>query len=194
MDDRHAFRAIWHDYDGGIYFITICSYQKYQIFGYIEEQMFHPSRLGELVNEHIQLIPEFNGDTKVLNYVVMPNHIHMVLLMKAEEKVVKRGNPEDAAADAINRVPTVHKMGCLKPPKHDVPVDDFHHNSRLAVIIGSFKAGVTRMARSRLVLSVPCWQSRYHEHIIRDRRSYENIMNYIDNNVINWNLDCFNPQ
>lgn len=187
MDDRHAFRAKWHDYDGGIYFITICSYRKCRIFGDIEEQMFHSSRLGELVNEHIQRIPEFNGDAEVLNYVVMPNHIHMVLLVKEE----KRGN---TAADAINRVPTVHKMGCLKPPKHDVPVDDFHHNSRLAVIIGLFKAGVTRMARSRLALSVPCWQSRYHEHIIRDRRSYENIMNYIDNNVINWNLDCFNPQ
>jgi len=35
------------------------------------------------------------------------------------------------------------------------------------------------------------WQSRFHDHIIRDARSFETIQNYIANNPANWNKDKF---
>lgn len=35
------------------------------------------------------------------------------------------------------------------------------------------------------------WQRNYHEHIIRDDRSYRNIADYIVNNPANWSLDKF---
>ena len=35
------------------------------------------------------------------------------------------------------------------------------------------------------------WQSRFHDHIIRTDESYQKIHNYIENNVLNWNLDQF---
>ena len=33
------------------------------------------------------------------------------------------------------------------------------------------------------------FQPNYHDHIIRDEQSYENISNYIINNVVNWEKD-----
>ena len=35
------------------------------------------------------------------------------------------------------------------------------------------------------------WQSSYHDHIIRDRRDYDDIWRYIDENPAKWNEDEF---
>lgn len=111
----------------------------------------------------------------------MPNHIHMVLYINEKN---------DATNECIHP-----NLGCLKPPLHGEECSDYHHNSPLAVIIGTFKAAVTRTARARCIapLQGRIWQRLFHEHIIRHPRAYDNIMNYIDNNVENWAYDCFHP-
>ncbi len=35
------------------------------------------------------------------------------------------------------------------------------------------------------------WQRGYHDHIIRDRRDYEEISKYISENPLKWQYDCF---
>ncbi len=181
MADRHAFRANWHDYNSGIYFITICSNKKKHTFGNIKDSTFYPTELGKMIDEHIQLITRHHPDTELLNYVVMPNHIHLVLAVGTRIFASESTKPQ-----------LENKLGCLRPPMHGEAPPDFHHNSKLATIIGSFKAGVTRIARARKIAPLPCWQSRFHEHIIRNQTAFDNIMAYIDNNVINWDIDCFN--
>lgn len=64
------------------------------------------------------------------------------------------------------------------------------HNSMLAKIIGNYKAAVTREYRQKIVdinkeSQKRIWQRLYHENIIRTQKSYDNIMNYIDNNIEN---------
>lgn len=36
------------------------------------------------------------------------------------------------------------------------------------------------------------WQRSFHDHIIRNKRAYFNILNYIQNNPANWQQDKFN--
>lgn len=189
MADRHRFRAQWHDYNDGIYFVTICSHEKRHVFGHIRNGEMHFSRLGEIVAQSLESIPIHYPNAEVYNYVVMPNHVHLVISVRT--RYIASPQPEDT----INP-----NLGCLKPPKHGEACEDFHHNSCLATIIGSFKAAVTRQA-NRLGggdglggrdVSRPYWQQRYYEHIIRDQRAFDNIMNYVDNNVMSWAADCFN--
>ena len=189
MADRHRFRAQWHDYNDGIYFVTICSHEKRHVFGRIRNGKMFFSKLGEIVLQTLESIPIHYPNAEVYNYVVMPNHVHLVI------SVGTRYIASPKTDDTINS-----NFGCLKPPKHGEACEDFHHNSCLATIIGSFKAAVTRQA-NRLGggdglggrdVSRPYWQQRYHEHIIRDQRAFDNIMKYVDNNVICWASDCFN--
>lgn len=84
MGNRHQFRADWHDYNGGIYFVTICCAEKRHYFGEItfDETVglrFCASALGFIVEESIQAIPSYYSDVDILNYVVMPNHIHLII-------------------------------------------------------------------------------------------------------------------
>jgi REP element-mobilizing transposase RayT len=59
----------------------------------------------------------------------------------------------------------------------------------LASIIRGFKIGVTQNAR--LINPRFAWQSRYHDHIIRDKTSFERIAAYIKNNPADWKKDKF---
>ena len=35
------------------------------------------------------------------------------------------------------------------------------------------------------------WQKSFHDHVIRNRRSYQKIREYIKNNPVTWENDCF---
>ena len=35
------------------------------------------------------------------------------------------------------------------------------------------------------------WQKSFHDHIIRNEQDYIRIAEYIENNPINWEKDCF---
>lgn len=58
-------------------------------------------------------------------------------------------------------------------------------------IIGNFKSGVSRLAHQTLDFSSTLWQSRYHDHIIRNEPDLLRIREYVQNNPCRWNLDTF---
>ena len=85
LANRKPTRLKGYDYSvSGYYFITICSKDKAKIFGSIVGGGAHDapnialSKIGETVNKYIlssNNIPEIT----VENYVIMPNHIHLIL-------------------------------------------------------------------------------------------------------------------
>ncbi|MBF0751164.1 MULTISPECIES: transposase [unclassified Pasteurella] len=67
----------------------------------------------------------------------------------------------------------------------------FGHGQRknLASIIRGIKASLTSFAiKNQMPFQ---WQPRYHEHIIKTEKAFTYIYHYIENNVINWKMDCF---
>lgn len=179
MTDRHRFRAAWHDYDSAVYFVTVCAANKRSIFGHIAGDTMLLNELGLITDKAINEIPQHYPYVEIWNHVVMPNHVHMVVFV---------GTRHAASASTARA-----NCGCLHPSRHGEPCADNHHNSQLARIVGSFKSAVTRIARTRHAASLQVWQPRYHDHIIRHQMSFDNIMNYIDNNPAIWSADCFNP-
>ena len=193
MSDRHAFRAEWHDYNSGIYFVTICSKDKQHIFGKIKDSIMILSDIGKIVERCILDISNHHTNVELWNHVIMPNHIHMVINLATPPPVGTRYIASEQPMQTAGQ-----NMGCLRAPRHGEPCEDFHHNSSLAVVVGTFKAAVTRLMRTRCIASLrrqhqiqTVWQPRYHEHIIRNQRAFENIMNYVDTNIEKWSHDCF---
>lgn len=140
----------------------------------------HYSSIGVIAGECIKDISNHTSYAEVINYVIMPNHIHMVISVGAQYIA-----PTTVKASA--------NIGCLRHSRHGEPCTDFHHNSLLAVTVRTFKAAVTRLMRAQCIAPLPhLWQRNFHEHIIRNQRVFDNIMNYIDTNVENWRSDRFN--
>lgn len=200
MSDRHAFRAKWHDYNSGIYFVTICSADKRHIFGYISDARMHLSSIGKIVDECLSSIPVHHSGVEIWNHIVMPNHIHMVVMIPSQPVGAQYIAPEPGRPEPESNI------GCLKPPRYGEPCNDNHHNSALAVVVRTFKAAVTRIVKStraqcqagttraQCIAPLPVWQRNYHEHIIRNQRAFDNIMEYINTNPERWLKDCFNEE
>ena len=96
------------DYDyssDGAYFVTICTKNREKIFwDTVGEDIIlpqsannaydvgediilpHPllSQLGKIVERAIIAIPEHYQNVRLLDYVVMPNHVHMILLFSGD--------------------------------------------------------------------------------------------------------------
>lgn len=60
----------------------------------------------------------------------------------------------------------------------------------LSVIINQYKSSVKRWCNKNGHEYLQ-WQSRFHDHIIRNEQSYQTISEYIINNPIKWNDDKF---
>ena len=71
-----------YDYTASnVYFVTICTHEKRCIFG-------DPSQLnsyGQIVYQGIRNIPIHYPDVKIEHFVVMPNHVHMLLYLKGKQ-------------------------------------------------------------------------------------------------------------
>lgn len=78
----------WEYSAAGYYFITICTQDMQQILRRgahcAPELEFPPlSEIGETVERTLLEIPDHYPNVKVDKYVVMPNHIHMILVLEA---------------------------------------------------------------------------------------------------------------
>ncbi len=61
---------------------------------------------------------------------------------------------------------------------------------RLSIVIGGIKSVVTKFANENGIDSG--WQTRFHDHIIRDQKQMNSIAEYIENKPATWDTDCFN--
>ena len=60
---------------------------------------------------------------------------------------------------------------------------------RLSTTIGGLKESVTRFANDH---AIPfAWQTRFHDHIVRNTDELNRIATYIQNNVEQWESDKY---
>ena len=71
-----------HDYNGEFgakYFVTICTQNMRHYFGEIYKKSMHLSKIGTYLDELIRSIGQYYDYAQILNYVIMPNHIHFII-------------------------------------------------------------------------------------------------------------------
>ena len=78
-------RASWHDYNGGEYFITICTKDRVHYFGEIVDGEMQLSAVGKYTDECVQKISEHNPYAQIPEYVIMPDHIHLIVIISGDD-------------------------------------------------------------------------------------------------------------
>lgn len=78
-------RASWHGYNDGIYFITICTKNRFHYFGEINNGIMNLSPIGEHAVQCWANIPIHFPNTELSHWVVMPNHIHGIIIIHPVE-------------------------------------------------------------------------------------------------------------
>ena len=167
-------RATWHDYNGGAYFATICTRDMEHYFGEIVSGEMNMTEIGEYVQQCIKNIPQHNTYANVPAFVVMPNHVHLIVIIDDE-------NADSICRDVPWRVSTFGKNETMQTIANQ--------QGRLSTMIGGFKQSVTRYANANSISFA--WQTRFHDRIIRDCDEMNRIAEYIENNVARWESDEF---
>ena len=170
-------RAKFHDYNCGVYFVTVCTYNRQHYFGTISQCEMKLSKLGICLEENLMSISEHLNDVDVPLFVVMPNHFHAVVSIRRTQT---RQSGNHGKLNQLCRLAVATGRD---------PTTETHHNSRLAVAVGSIKAHVSRYAQKHGIEFR--WQIRFHEHIIRNDMDGRRISDYIENNVARWEDDCY---
>jgi putative transposase len=79
---RRSIRLRGHDYSSsGIYFITICTHHREQIFGAIADGAMQLNEFGQIVANHWQWLAIQYPYVELDEWVVMPNHLHGILVL-----------------------------------------------------------------------------------------------------------------
>ncbi len=163
----------WDYGDNALYFITICTQNRRCWFGNVVDLDNNPtmelSEIGKIVESEWLTTFELRKDMNLDQgeFVVMPNHFHAIIGI---------GDNIFNGTDAMHRVSTAkNRFG--------------PQSKNLASIVRGFKSAVTMTAR-KLHIDFQ-WQSLYHDHIIRNDRSFQRITQYIIDNPAKWAQDTF---
>ena len=171
------------------YFVTICTAYKICWFGEIINETMELSEIGKIAQKCWNEIPFHFPFVKLGAFVVKPNHVHGIIIIdKSEYKNV------DVAINVDVTVETQY-FASLPSPSLIPSISSTNGNKfgpqsqNLASIVRGFKIGVTKFAGINTMEFK--WQSRYHDHIIRNEESFQRIEHYIINNPARWLDDVF---
>ncbi len=175
MRNRKIIRKQNHDYSSeGWYYVTICTKDRECYFGEIIKDVMHPNEIGKQANVFIQEICNHFPQVELGKFVVMPNHIHIIL------GIVR---PQHGVSELKNDVRVLDHVAQLNQFGKTIP-------GSLSAIMGQLKSTLTRWCRVNGYDHF-AWQVRFHDHIIRTDESFERISAYIENNPGNWKDDKF---
>jgi len=74
----------WDYTNPGVYFVTICTDADICWFGKIRNNNVILSKLGKNANQYWRDIPKHHKNVKLDRYIIMPNHIHGIIIIKGQ--------------------------------------------------------------------------------------------------------------
>ncbi|MBI5408742.1 MAG: hypothetical protein HZA14_05190 [Nitrospirae bacterium] len=161
----------WDYGENGYYFITICVKDHECVLGCIKNGEMVLSEIGKITRQCWQEIPAHFPFVLLDEFVIMPNHVHGIIVIDKPLSVVETQNLANVQTQNIASLP--NRFG--------------PQSQNLASIIRGFKIGVKKWAT---INNNPFqWQSRFYDHIIRNEYKLHKIREYIINNPRNWEKD-----
>ncbi len=177
---RRSIRLVDYDYaQAGAYFVTVCAEDHLCLFGNVRDGDMWLNDAGEMVQATWDQIPDRYPAVETDAFVVMPNHIHAIIVLSV-------GAGPCACPDPIGQ------------PRGVAPTDG--RGLSLGDVVQRFKTLTTKRYVDGVkqhgwrVFPGRLWQRNYFEHIIRNDHALDQIRLYIMNNPANWMLDRENPE
>ena len=155
----------------GSYFVTICTHGRECLLGDVVDDKMRLNEAGNIVANCWKDLPDHYPHTELDEFVVMPNHIHGIIVIVDNGKV-QGFNPQRAGYK---------------------PAPTSEHT--LSEVVRGFKTFSARRINQLLDRTgSPVWQRNYYEHVIRDENTLAAVREYIVNNPAKWAKDTDNPR
>lgn len=130
LPKRKPTRLRNYDYSSeGAYFITICSHKKQCIFSHIVGDGVYDipkiklSKYGKTVEKYIQKMNQQYDYVNINKYVIMPNHIHLILFVQNRGGTSQAPSPTNAI---IPKFISLFKRYCNRENGSNIFQRSFH--------------------------------------------------------------------
>lgn len=191
LGSRVPLRLREHDYSSpGGYSLTICAYERKTLFeGGITEAIAAVWREIPLRFPAIQLDA----------FVIMPNHVHGIIVVTDEARRAETSRGQNAQSSAIVESPAGEApVGeALEPPLRRTRPASFRvERSQMLIprVVNYFKSvSGKNINLLRGAPGDPVWQRGYYEHVIRSEAELARVRQYIQDNPSRWDDDPENP-
>ena len=194
----------WDYGENGAYFITICVKNMVCYFGNVETRLIASvqdddnaiwemelNELGKIAYRNWENIPNQFPYVELGSFVIMPNHMHGILIINkmklpsdtVETRLIASNNDAETRLIASVQSQNENKKGGFAGDKNPML------NENISRIIRWYKGRCS--FEMRKIHADFEWLSRFHDHIIRNSKSFETIQTYIENNPSKWGEDKF---
>ena len=172
---RRSIRLQGYDYSqSGVYYVTVCTRERQCLFGAVMDGQMQLNAAGQILQSVWESLPQFYEGVESDAFVVMPNHVHGIIIIRAAVGAIHE-SPLRSASSTPSRILDRRRM-------------------LLSKIIGRFKmVSAKQINVQRDTPGVPVWQRNYYEHVIRDEETLRRIRQYIADNPAQWEFDRENP-
>ncbi len=185
MDEHHRRSIRLPDYDytqNGAYVVTICTHGREALFGEIVDGEMRLNDFGRIVEVCWFAIPEHFPHVEIDAFVVMPNHVHGIIVITG----IDSDNGNVGARHALP-LQTATTKQLSNGDKDQKPAFGKPVAKSVGIIVGSFKSAVTkRINEQRGTPNAPVWQRNFYEQVIRNAATMMTFRDYIVTNPGRW--------
>ncbi len=187
--DKHHRRSIrlrGYDYAWpGAYFVTIVTQGRECLFGDVVGDAMQLNKAGHAVLEVWGGLPDRFPAVQLDAFVVMPNHVHAIVI------IVGAGIAPPRVPDREGAAPRDKGEGAASRGDHEGAASSA---PTLGDVMRAFKS-LSALSVNRLVgrSGQPLWQRNYFEHVVRDEADLDRARRYIEANPQRWAEDEENP-
>ena len=157
----------WENYDyscSGTYFVTFCTFERGCYFGGIKDGALVPSPQGSVAFVVLSLLPKLFPKIEMLNFAVMPDHIHLLLSIFNDEADLRAFE---------------HRNDILENGER-------YAKESLSSFISSCKSSITRYCHQQH-LEIK-WQKGFFDRVVRNTDEKAALDKYIRENPLKWDL------
>jgi REP element-mobilizing transposase RayT len=207
---RRSIRLDGHDYTSpGAYFVTICTHGRMPLFGEVVDGEMRFTSYGRVADTNWARLPRHFPHVALGAWVVMPNHVHGIIVIVDEQDAGNgtRGRGEafpawhsetegegNSASLTLTSGASRNASPLQEPPVAAPGLPHGTPSGSIGAVVGNYKSiTARRINHMRGAPGARVWQRNYWEHIIRDETAHQNIRAYILNNPARWNEDRLHP-
>ena len=171
----------WDYSSEAIYFITLVAQNRECIFGAINDNKMILNDNGKIIETELLKSITIRERWFFHNYVIMPNHIHLLVEIKKDNSI------SSVETHCSASLPSASLQSESKPQKLS------RRPNSISSFVAIFKSVTNKQINVMMNYDAnTIWQSNYHDHIVRNYNSFDTIYHYIKNNPKNWNTDSIN--
>jgi len=187
---RRSIRLPGYDYaQDGAYFVTICTQERLCVFGQIDNGQILMHDPGRIAYDCLRAIPGHFPSVVLDEFVVMPNHVHFVVVLGRRGEACLALNSTTNSNTGGDDIRATHASPLQTNVESPGP-----RSGSIGAIVGSYKSAVTKQINElRGTLGARLWQRNYYERIIRSDAELNRIREYVVQNPATWDTDELNP-